>query len=430
MSYLDCAKFLMAETVHLRSTAHVTSFIPFMCADNLRRWRYLWSLHLGSDLDARATQVLVKHLHHATSLELLCFKDSEITLALDPALPSAFAALPNISHITAQPAGEHTWRMFEAMHWPLKTAELLWSSVPFEFLWQGRVTNPAVLLKNSRETLQRLKSLFWKDLDDALTEEAAVYPALVSLSIRGVPSPHTADWALFYPNVKSLDFHTFSGSGLFSKIRDAASEFGATRQHSLAQQQDRGAWAHLEEVDASSMDLYISGLPCQIPRLRTTLSNSSLQVFPIVLEYARPHSLDLDVSSDVHFMQVPDQLSHPGLKELRCLKVHVDSHVSLLRTFSFQAEFEEFLDDFTNALKPRIVDALHLQIAVTHQQFPPSLEIPDDLAIFFSNLHLDDVARRMTEEVASLKHVTLQFKWDGQPAGEACAVISKDVDTD
>ncbi len=86
--------------------------------------KYLWSPHLGCDLNARVAQVLAKHLHRVIALTHISFDDSGMTLALNDALPTAFAALSKINHVTAHSAGERTRRMFEEMQWPLKSAVL------------------------------------------------------------------------------------------------------------------------------------------------------------------------------------------------------------------------------------------------------------------------------------------------------------------
>ena len=323
----DCGKYVLQDPVVLGGDLDIVSFIDFMRPHEYKRWRHLHTLRLrGEPISPRIAEALAGVIPRASHLATLEFEHAETTLGSHPDLPLAFAALRTIKNIIINHGYQHTCRMFEAMRWPLESAELMHSD--HEFTHDLHLIHPAALLRNSHATLKTLEGQLWSDFDDVL-DTYPVYPQLESLCVGGIWCPSVAHWAISYPNLKRLTIDTIDGHIINEAIEDHFGAYSAIRSRKLEEHMEQERWIRLEEfVGNNALDLYLLGLPCHIRTvIFTALSTASLPFFAPAMETARPKDLTLSITSELFSQPIPTYLESPGLADVKRLGIAVTVQV-------------------------------------------------------------------------------------------------------
>ena len=320
---LHCAKYVLRDNVYLNTTRGFASFILFMGRNQSRRWRYLRSLSFGENrIDSDVAGALGKVISGASNLEILHFKHAEIVLGSHPQLGLGLAAVSTIKYAVLQRVGQHACRMLEAMFWPLETAVLDQDIVGQDDSLER--LHPAVLLKNSRKTLQLLRYNRWTAYDSRLPEYP-IYPALHSLDFADAWLPPASQWSLAYPNLKHLDVCSLDADyhGM-----DLAT---ATRVTNLQEHAEFGCWPALEHFTGSVLELYALGLPCRILDVDIIVSSTTVESLEPALSVARPRRLTIRVWQHELYegrtpeLELPSYLRIPGLAEVKSLTLEIDA---------------------------------------------------------------------------------------------------------
>ena len=334
-AYRTCSRFVLQQMVHLRRDKDIHLFLRFMRAEKHRRWQYLRSLRfLSSPVSPDMAQRLARALPRATNLERLEFYNAEVTLAIDPSLPLALAALPNVKHLVI-PAGERAAAFLETISWPLETADLQENIQDAIDTWLDALTepfsdwSPALLFKNARATLTSVSSNYTAEDEDE-EDELPVYPKVTHLNFGGydVQYPATASWSRAFPNVKHLQLFTSLEERGFSmrSSDDIIKTYGPFRERDLAIQMSARRWPQLESYYGTLFDLYLSGIAGRIDKIvLDCMREKERKLFAPVVAYARPRELDLRFRFEVELdhKTIPDLFRSPGLEELASLKLPV-----------------------------------------------------------------------------------------------------------
>ncbi|KAI0704725.1 hypothetical protein C8Q76DRAFT_752594, partial [Earliella scabrosa] len=450
-AYRICPRFVLQKEVRLDDDEDIHLFLRFMRAEKHRRWQYIRSLQFrGTMFSSAVAQRLARALPSATNLERLEFDNAEVTLAIDPSLPLALAALPNIKHLII-PAGERAAAFLETIHWPLETADLRENfhiDIDAWVLGEPELIDdwsPALLFKNARATLTSISSHYASDDED---RELPVYSKVTHLVIGGmtVHYPATASWSRAFPNVKNLQLYTYledyhSDLKSSDELIDA---FRPSREHHLAIQQSARRWPQLESYLGTLFDLYVSGIAGRIDKLVLDfVRDKEWKLFAPVVAQARPRQLDLQLRFNFDYKNIPSMLRSPGLEELVTLKL--PAYVSLDPEKAVNPGLDDFMSDFVRALQPLPVKNLNLDIIVKSNVLrrdstpvmatsgsectppPPRPPTPrSTLAISCDKVDCHEMVAKMFITVPALQHVVFSMKWRG---GDVTLDMRRPMDT-
>ena len=273
---------------------------------------------IGSDVAGALGEVISR----ASNLETLHFEHAEIVLGSHPQLGLGLSAISSIKHVVLQRVGQHACRMLEAMCWPLETAvldqDIVGKDDSLEHL------HPAVLLKNSRKTLQSLRYNRWTAYDSRLPEYP-IYPALHSLDFADAWLPPALQRSLAYPSLKHLDVCSLDADYYGMDLATAS------RVTNLQEHAEFGCWLALEHFAGSVLELYALGLPCRILDVDIIVSSTTIESLEPALSVARPSRLTIRVwqhelyEGNMPELELPSYLRILGLAEVKSLTLEIDA---------------------------------------------------------------------------------------------------------
>ncbi|EIW56384.1 uncharacterized protein TRAVEDRAFT_59520 [Trametes versicolor FP-101664 SS1] len=298
--HLEGPRVLLRSPVRLDTEETLLRFLAFLRrALDGRRYQSVREIHLALDAMAAATSSgLVSALTLMHNLSSLGIHESERLFCAFPSLLHATAALTSLRKLRLRGGGEHTLKF-------LRSSQSKFTSVHTSFhgenyvsgLFDQRVTlqpqyHPAVLLDNSRYTLQDLKCERWHTHSDVMPDPRLVYPDMRRLTMNYTSFPPiTGSLIRAYPKLTYLSIHT--GEGDCSEDAYEDDRYAGYREKNVLTQALPGcSWMQLDEYVGPLVDCYVLGLTCVIERLELrSLHPGHHFMLGTVLSCARPRHL-------------------------------------------------------------------------------------------------------------------------------------------
>ncbi|RDX50228.1 hypothetical protein OH76DRAFT_1417924 [Lentinus brumalis] len=282
---LQGAKHLFKSPVVLETDDQAVSFVQFFVARNDKsaashRYHLLRDLCIklaSPSYEAAAAltfffaHIAVPYLANFVRLEL---HHPEDLLGANEELRPAISALPLLQSIKVTNAGPLCGAMLEDLRSPLVFAYV-------DIDWESDIeSDPAMLFRNARHTLQELEA-YWTD---SLTRDAPKFRMLRRLSLNHVPVPSPRVLKRVCPNLRHLHINDSSRQDWveMQEIRD-----DHATQHS---------WHSLHVYSGSVNVLYMLHLRCPISRLDIHDEDTPLPPLAIqeILLDSRPTHLILE----------------------------------------------------------------------------------------------------------------------------------------
>ncbi|KAM5538641.1 hypothetical protein V8D89_007670 [Ganoderma adspersum] len=232
-------------------------------------------------------EIIARAASNFTSLKIF---EAEALLAAHPPLCAAIAKLTTLKALNLSDAGVQCATLLCDLQSSLVLADISFSvddRGPEDEVVHYFNTNPILLLQDSQSTLESLDTTF-----AVSSPYGPCYANVTSLSLSCINLPVIEDYIRAFPNLLSLATCECGGF-----LEDPGEE-RRRRETSMDHQAQHGTWRSLRHYSGSVLELWTSGLTCQIPSIQLGFAQRGVDAHMLndVLRDVRPSALALTLA--------------------------------------------------------------------------------------------------------------------------------------
>ena len=298
--YHEGPKELLAYGATFDSEEKIPAFFRFILAENGTRCRYLGGLHLLLDdddrwvpfrrqleLDRDVWRRLINLFrdHSFPLLHTLAIIPAEELFRDVPGLSSVLSTLPSVERVNIHSAGPMTCSMIKRMD-QLVRVKLAYG--PFNSDISAFELHPLIVFKNSRNTLEQLEVSFF-DEPFHHPYDIPQFLQMRDLELAWCSNLAIAPFARAFPHLLHLRYDS-----TVNHMDLTTNQLMALRQNNRREFLAHSAWKELEATSGHLIDLYVSGLACDVKDVQVFMDQE--QTFTMLRDFlddVRPSKLYL-----------------------------------------------------------------------------------------------------------------------------------------
>ncbi|KAF7793851.1 hypothetical protein EIP86_004972 [Pleurotus ostreatoroseus] len=278
---------MLKPCIRFTKKRKLSSFCDFILADAPARAKHIRHLEfnsMGEIDDDELVEKFAQVLEQATSIERLEFNQCDDFIASSEQISEAFARLKSVKYLKIHDADSATVDMVKHMQSPVEDVFLSVNGS------SDADQDPVSILSSFQQTLRRLYTWTPDFSDDT---QDITYPNLHTLDATFWNNIDMAPMIRAFPNLRKLSLYLqgFDDGGLEEEKEEI--------REKNEQAQEAARWAHLEQVHADDINLFISALKADVDAIDLDLNwQSEAESITTILGDARPTRLNFCYSSD------------------------------------------------------------------------------------------------------------------------------------